>query len=188
MSVTVEYLDPARAARLRAARLSYPEVGGTAGDLPHGYRWINRTRRLPAGVDFEAAAADLLRWQVQRRAGLRVVASDDRVRPDVVAVLGIGMGWLAVRAACRVVYVVDEPRRQGFAYGTLPDHPERGEEAFLLERYDDHSMTFTIIAFSRPASMLAGLAGPLGRRVQDAVTDRYLRAFDIESTPPTPDR
>ena len=29
-----------------------------------------------------------------------------------------------VRAPCRVVYVVDEPDRRGFAYGTLPGHPE----------------------------------------------------------------
>lgn len=181
----MEYLDPVRVARLRAARLTYREVGQTAGDLPRGYRWINRSRRLPVGTDFESAAADLLHWQVQRRAGLQVAASDDRVRPDAVVVVGIGFGWLAVRAACRVVYVVDEPRRQGFAYGTLPGHPESGEEAFLLERHVDGSITFTIIAFSRPANVLARLAGPLGRRVQDIVTDRYLHALDTGRTPPT---
>jgi uncharacterized protein (UPF0548 family) len=76
------------------------------------------------------------------------------------------------------VYVIDEPRRRGFAYGTLPGHPECGEEAFLLERHDDGRVTFTIIAFSRPAHALAKLAGPLVRRIQDAITGRYLRALD----------
>jgi hypothetical protein len=30
-----------------------------------------------------------------------------------------------IDAVCRVVAVIDEPDRFGFAYGTLPDHPER---------------------------------------------------------------
>lgn len=171
-------LDPARAARLRAAPLTYPEVGRTAGDLPDGYRGLDRTRRLPAGTDFETAARDLLHWQVQRRAGLRVAVDTDRVAPDAVVELRIGWGWLALRAACRVVYVVDEPWRRGFAYGTLPGHPEAGEESFLLERHDDGTIDLTIRAFSRPASALAKLGGPIGRRIQDVVLERYLRALD----------
>jgi uncharacterized protein (UPF0548 family) len=59
----------------------------------------------------------------------------------------------------------------------LPGHPESGEEAFILQRHDDGTITFTITAFSRPAEMLATIAGPLGRRIQDAMTNRYLRAF-----------
>lgn len=172
----VELLESGRVASLRAARLTYPEVGGTAGDLPRGYRIISRSSRLPIAVGFDVAVRDLFEWRVQQRAGLRVAASDERVGPAAVVELRIGIGLLAVRAPCRVVYVVDEPRRQGFAYGTLPGHPETGEEAFILEQRDG-STTFTITAFSRPALLPAKLAGPLGRRVQDVVTDRYLRAF-----------
>ena len=173
----IELLDRERVARLRAARLTYPEVGRTAGDLPQGYRIIRRTAHLPAATDFATAAHDLLHWQVQRRAGLRVAASDEQVSPQAVAVVSIGIGPLAMPAPCRVVYVVDQPHRRGFAYGTLPGHPASGEEAFILERHNDGPTTFTIIAFSRPASTLAKLAGPLARRVQDVITNRYLRAF-----------
>ncbi|MGH3877645.1 MAG: DUF1990 family protein [Actinophytocola sp.] len=169
-------LTRTRAAALRAERLTYAEVGATAGDLPRGYRVIDRTVRLPA-VDFEAAAYDLFRWRVQERAGLRVAASDARVVPDAVVELRIGLGPVSVRAPCRVVYVVDEPHRRGFAYGTLPGHAESGEEAFVLERQEDGTTTFTITAFSRPASLLTRCAGPFGRGVQDLVTSRYLRAF-----------
>jgi uncharacterized protein (UPF0548 family) len=176
--VGVELLDRERVARLRADRLTYPEVGRTAGDLPQGYRIVHRTAQLPAATDFETAALDLLRWQVQQRAGLRVAASDRQVSPQAVVVVGIGIGPLVVPAPCRVVYVVDQPRRRGFAYGTLPGHPESGEEAFILERHDDGTATFTITAFSRPASTLAKLAGPLARRVQDVITNRYLHAFN----------
>lgn len=51
--------------------------------------------------------------------------------------LGIGAGILTPNAPCQVVYVLDEPDRQGFAYGTLPGQPESGEEAFVIERADD---------------------------------------------------
>jgi uncharacterized protein (UPF0548 family) len=64
------------------------------------------------------------------------------------------------------LYVIDEPRRFGFAYGTLPDHVESGEERFLLELADDGAVYYDIIAFSRPRHFLAKLAYPLVRRLQ----------------------
>ena len=36
------------------------------------------------------------------------------------------IGPLTAVAVCRIVAVVDEPDRYGFAYGTLPGHTERG--------------------------------------------------------------
>jgi uncharacterized protein (UPF0548 family) len=42
-----------------------------------------------------------------------------------------------MRAPCRVIYTITEPRRKGFAYGTLPGHPESGEEAFTISQCDD---------------------------------------------------
>ena len=177
VGVTVELLDTERAAKLRASRLTYAEVGRTAGDPPPGYRSFTRGVALPEGVGFAEATRDLLHWEVQQRAGLRVAASGDRVVPDAVVVLGLGIGPLRLRAPCRVVYVVDEARRQGFAYGTLPGHPESGEEAFLLEQLDDGTVRFTITVFSRPANVWVRLGEPIGRRVQDAVTARYFRAL-----------
>jgi uncharacterized protein (UPF0548 family) len=69
------------------------------------------------------------------------------------------------------VYVVDEPgpiRRCGFAYGTLPDHAESGEERFLIE-WDQASgeVWYDILAFSRPHLLLARLGYPFVRRVQE---------------------
>lgn len=93
-------------------------------------------------------------------------------------VLHVGLGRLSLRVPCRVVYVVDEPDRKGFAYGTLPGHPVSGEEAFVLERGHDGRITFTVSAFSRPATMFAKLGGPVGRTIQHMMTERYLRALD----------
>ena len=92
---------------------------------------------------------------------------------DTAAVLLLGFGPLAIRAPVRVVYLLDEPDRQGFAYGTLPGHPETGEEAFVLTRGADGRVTFAISAFSRPVSLLARVAGPAGVLTQRWVTGRY---------------
>ncbi len=87
------------------------------------------------------------------------------------------MGRLGLCAPVRVVDVVDEPTRRGFAYGTLPGHPESGEESFVVELGETGDVTLTITAVSRPASRLARLAGQVGRRVQSRITDRYLSAL-----------
>jgi uncharacterized protein (UPF0548 family) len=94
-----------------------------------------------------------------------------------VVLLSAGAGPIRLRAPCRVIYLTDEPGRSGFAYGTLPSHPESGEEAFLICQQDDGTVTFTITAFARPATALARIAGPLGRAIQDHLTARYLRAL-----------
>jgi uncharacterized protein (UPF0548 family) len=170
-------LTTEREAALRAAPFSYDPVGQTSGRHPVGYRSLSRSARLPPGTDFHVASDDLLRWQLQRRAGVRVAASAQLVEPGVVADLLLGPGRISVRAPVRVVYVVDEPTRRGFAYGTLPGHPESGEEAFLLTATADGGCELTVSAFSRDASRLARWAGPVGHGVQQLITNRYLRSF-----------
>jgi uncharacterized protein (UPF0548 family) len=125
---------------------------------------------------FTAAADALAAWQVHTRAGLSVSASSATAEPGSVLLLGLGVAAIRIGAPCRVVYVIDEPGRRGFAYGTLAGHPESGEEAFVVSRREDGTVAFTITAFSRPASPLARAAGPLGRVIQRHITNRYLRA------------
>ena len=171
-------LAPSVAQRLQSQDLTYPEVGRTRGALPPGYAHVSRQAPIGSGQQQFAAAADaLLSWQLQRRAGVRVRASVDRVSEGAVAVLLLGLGPLAVRAPVRVVYLIDEPRRKGFAYGTLPDHPESGEEAFVVEHAEDDTVTCRIIAFSRPATWLTRLGGPLATLTQRWVTTRYLKSL-----------
>jgi uncharacterized protein (UPF0548 family) len=75
------------------------------------------------------------------------------------------------------VRVIDEAHRWGFAYGTLPGHPEQGEAAFVVSMSSGGKVTFEITAFSRPADALVRVAGPLSRRMQKAGTKGYLRAL-----------
>ena len=159
--------------------VTYAPVGCTrTGVVPDGFDELRRSRRIGSGrEDFERAADALLTWQMHRRAGLAVTASHERVETGAVAELRLGVGRLGLRAPVRVVDVVDEPTRRGFAYGTLPGHPESGEESFVVELGETGDVTLAITAVSRPASRLARLAGQVGRRVQSRITDRYLSAL-----------
>jgi len=171
-------LDPDVEAHLRAADLTYDQVGGTSGVLPHGYHHLNRKMIIGLGTArFEDAARALLGWQMHLRSGLQVSTSSGTARRDAVVMLGIGAGPVTLSAPCRVVYVLDEPDRQGFAYGTLPGHPESGEEAFVIARAEDDTVSFSITAFSIPASHFAKFAGPLGRLAQRRMTSRYFRSL-----------
>jgi uncharacterized protein (UPF0548 family) len=62
--------------------------------------------------------------------------------------------------------VAGEVRRFGFAYGTLPDHIERGEERFLIERQPDDSVWYDILAFSQPRHPLVRAGFLYARRLQ----------------------
>lgn len=175
--MSVRPLDQQRADELRAAPLSFRRLGGpdgaTLSDFNHLIRSANLRRR-----DFDAAARDLFEWRVHSRSGLRVQASDTPLRQDTVVLMRLGPGALSLKIPCRVLDVVDEDRRRGFTYGTLPGHPEASEEQFLLEHLDDGRILLTISAYSRPASTLAKFGGPLSRAAQSVMTQRYLQALD----------
>jgi uncharacterized protein (UPF0548 family) len=148
--------------------LTYAEVGATAGGtLPPGYRHLHY--RVAIGRDVFAPAAEaLLTWRMHRAAGVRVDASADRAAPGVEVTTGLGAGPLRLWAPCRVVWSVEEPARAGFGYGTLPGHPARGEESFLVTQDADGTTWFTVTAFSVPAGALMRAAGPAARLFQRA--------------------
>lgn len=160
---------------LTAKPLTYTEVGATAGAMPTGYRHLLRSSVIGRGRDrFEQAAAQGMRWGMLRGAGLRVESSSSVA--DVGAEVLVHLGPMV--APCRVVYVVDEPDRRGFAYGTLPGHPESGEELFLV-RYDPATgdVIAEVAAFSRHATWWSRLGAPVTSLTQRLITDRYLRAL-----------
>jgi uncharacterized protein (UPF0548 family) len=156
---------------------TYDELGATRGDaLPRGFRHDHHELRVGGSSAFERAKEGLSRWEAHAGAGARVFPGTTVADGDTVLVL-LGSGPLQVIAPCRVVYVIDERERFGLAYGTLPGHPESGEESFVVQRNADGSTVFRITAFSRPATMVTRLGAPLTRSVQLRVTRRYLEAL-----------
>ncbi len=166
-------------ARLAALPLTYPEVGGSAGELPAGYRHITVGRTLGTGRGrFETVVERLMTWDMHRRAGLLIDHTPPTVAIGQVAVVSILLlGQLPIGAPVRVVALDDHPRMQGFAYGTLQGHPESGEEQFLIHHDADDTVRATIRAFSRPARWYTKLGAPLARQIQDRTTNRYLDAL-----------
>jgi len=87
------------------------------------------------------------------------------------------IGPVCVKAPVRVVYIVDEPKRKGFAYGTMKGHPEDGEIAFVLDQKDDGSVWLTVRGFSRPATWYWRMVYPAMRIAEDYYSRRYLRSL-----------
>jgi uncharacterized protein (UPF0548 family) len=156
--------------------LTYDEHGATDGEMPPGYSHDQREADLgPFSQDrFDRLADGLSRWQVQLGSGM-TIAPAEPVLPGLTFALAFGLagGLGYVMAAGRVVYVTDEPDRRGFAYGTLPDHPARGEESFHLVRQGS-SLLFRVRVFSRPRLPLARLGAPVTRTMQQRMYGRYL--------------
>jgi uncharacterized protein (UPF0548 family) len=172
---------------LARAELTYPEVGATAGELPAGYRHVVRTAQLGHGDEvFERCSRAVLSWELHRGAGLVVHPSHPVAQPDAVVAVVFGVGRVGVVAPCRVVYVVAEDDRRGFAYGTLPGHPESGEEAFVVSRRSDGSVVLEVTAFSRPAHLVSRLGDPVIRQIQRWMTDRYISATTKIATERSP--
>ena len=92
-----------------------------------------------------------------------------------VAVLVSHLGVFSLNPA-RIVYVIDEPRRFGFAYGTLRGHAEIGEERFSVEHLADDSVLYDLYAFSRPGP-LACLGYPYARALQKKFARESLEAM-----------
>ena len=152
--------------------LTYAEVGATASRLPEGYHHVRLSSPIGTGRSrFEQAGAAVMRYGMLRGAGLRVAATTEvaEVGTDVLGKLG------PFAAPCRVVYVVDEPNRRGFAYGSLPGHAVAGEEMFGV-RYDptDESVHAEVVAFSRPATWWSQIGAPVASVIQRVITRRYL--------------
>ena len=162
--------DTTLAAFLESATgpLSYPEVGATrnAAHIP-GYDNDHNEVCLGEGAEvFKSACDALTRWEhfpthwVKIGPGTPPIREGQKVAMQARA---FGLTWIS---AAQIVYTVEEPRRFGFAYGTLDAHVECGEERFLIEWLPDNTVWYSLTAFSRPRRWFIRLGYPLARRLQ----------------------
>jgi len=165
--------------RLRSAPFTYAEVGATQDDeLPAGYAHGRREAVVGSGrAAFDRAVAAMFDWRMQKGVGLRVRASGPPTEPGTVVVLTAGLRRFGYDIPCRVVWAGTDGHEQGFAYGSLPGHPESGEESFLVRLDQGGDVVFTTRVFSRLASPAARLGGPVSRAVQAAALDRYVASI-----------
>jgi uncharacterized protein (UPF0548 family) len=163
--------------RSRTDALTYAPAGVSMEDFaPSGLMRRHWTTPLAGSKAFERAVEALRTWGMHRGAGLRVAADGPiAVGTNVAFSAPLPIGF--IDGTCRIVLVVDEANRYGFAYGTLSVHPERGEEAFVASRDADGNVRLDIDGVSRPAHPLARLVPPLADHLQELGVRRYLAAM-----------
>ena len=147
---------------------SYAEVGSTQGRPPIGYAIDHNRTQLGKGEKTYTLAMAALRAWKQFELGWTCIAPPQIPieAGQIVAVQARTMGIWSLNF-CRIIYVINEERKFGFAYGTLFEHAEQGEERFLIEwDKSDDSVSYDILAFSRPRHMLVRAARPLARMLQ----------------------
>jgi len=164
---------------LTSAEPTYRDVGGTlAGARPEGFHHDHYETLLGQGVrTFLRSVEGLKTWRAHRLPGMRVFPDTQEIVTGATVIVTLGSPLIAIAVPCRIVTVAYGPTRWGFAYGTLPGHPEQGEEAFIVSMSPDQSVRFEIEAFSRPGEPLVRLSGPIGRAMQKGGTAGYLRSL-----------
>lgn len=151
-------------------RFSYAEVGCTRGEAPDGYNADHNRAKLGQGFEtFERAKSAIRAWKMFDMPWIELCWNDTPIKTGAtVAVLVSHLGFSSLHA-CRIVYVVEEHgnrEKYGFAYGTLPQHGEFGEERFTVEyNRDDQTVWYDVYALSRP-TVIARLAYPYTRALQ----------------------
>ena len=158
-------------AQQRLSVFSYPEVGASASELPRHYN-VDRNRILLGGgqITWHRAVAAIRGWEMFNIPWIRLCWPNTPIQVGSdVAILVHHFRFCSLNAA-RIVYVVDEDgptARFGFAYGTLIEHAERGEERFMVEwNRSDDQVWYSILAFSVPNTPLTKLGYPLSRMLQ----------------------
>lgn len=134
-------------------------------------------------ADFERARAALLAW---KQFDIGWVETFPHQAPiavgTVVAVLIRHLGFWSLNG-CRVLYGVGGPSdvvRFGFAYGTLTNHAESGEElfeVFIDPRTED--VVYRIRATSQPQATLARFGQPIVRALQARFRDHSVAAMKL---------
>ena len=147
---------------------SYKDIGATQGEIPAGYT-VDRNRILLGSGDdvWERAKAAIREWKMFDIGWARAFPADTPIEVGRdVAVVVSHFGIYSLNAA-RIVYVLDSSEQFGFAYGTLEDHGESGEELFLVERSPENgNVHYSLLAFSRPGHLFTYLGYPAARYLQ----------------------
>ncbi|MGE5111128.1 MAG: DUF1990 family protein [Acidobacteriaceae bacterium] len=150
---------------------SYLNLGATASVVPHSYTVDHNRVELGKGATVWQRGVEGIRsWKMFNLGWVQLCWPDAPIRAGSnVAVLVRHFGFYSLNGA-RIVYVVNEAaaiKRFGFAYGTLADHAESGEERFIVEwNREDDSVHYDLLAFSKPNQLLSRIAFPLARSLQ----------------------
>ena len=160
---------------------TYSQVGATNTKPPSGFNVDHNRLRLGEGKPtYDRAVAALRRWKQFDLGWVRIAPANTPVETGAVVAVEANTFGIWTLNACRVVYLIEDEgaiKKFGFAYGTLPNHAECGEERFTVEWHPDNSVWYDIYAFSRPQRPLARLGFPVARMMQKRFARESLAAM-----------
>lgn len=157
--------------RQTGSSFSYPQVH--ASNQPNPVPGFNNDHnRVLLGTGpavYEAACEAIRQWRMFPGGWAWIEPSGAPIEVGQTLAMvarAFGIHWVN---ACRIVYTLDGTgleRRFGFAYGTLPEHIETGEERFSVEWLPDDTVWYDLKAFSQPRHPLVRLFKPVARHLQ----------------------
>jgi uncharacterized protein (UPF0548 family) len=153
----------------RQSSFSYGPVGITRSEAADDYTMDHNRVQLGSGAQFfDAAVTAIRQWKMFDLGWVNLVSNETPIEVEAgetVAVVINHLGFWSMNA-CRIAYVIEDHARYGFAYGTLAEHAERGEERFMVEwKHEDNTVWYDLLALSKPGPM-ARLGYPFTRRLQ----------------------
>jgi uncharacterized protein (UPF0548 family) len=158
------FLDAARQLPLSYAPIGLAERAGEGFSVDEHVAVVGS-----GGATFARAAAVLAEWRHFDVGWVELFPKRAPIAPGtVVAVLAHHVGLWSLNG-CRVVYTIWTPAGPtfGFAYGTLTDHAETGEELFEITcRPETGEISYRVRAVSRQRAVLAKLGSPVARALQ----------------------
>ena len=163
----------------RAGPFSYRELGATRDTPPAGYNVDHNRIVLGHGPEtFRRAMTAIDEWRMFDMPWLHLLPEKPPIKEgETVAVIVRHLGFWSVNIS-RIVYLIQEDSRYGFAYGTTECHSEQGEERFMVE-YDAQTeeVWYDLLAFSKPRAPLARLGYPFSRHLQKRFARSSLAAM-----------
>jgi uncharacterized protein (UPF0548 family) len=160
------------------SHFSYSPLEVTRSSAPAGYNADHNRVQLGTGAQcFTAAVTAIRQWKMFDFDWVRLYWDHTPIEPG--ATLAVVVKHLGIWSmnACRIVYVIDERERYGFAYGTLAEHAEKGEERFMIEwNRDDDTVWYDLLAVSKPR-LAATLGYPYTRHLQKRFAQDSKRAM-----------
>ena len=148
----------------RELPLSYHPVGiARAGGA--GFRFDTASAVIGKGAAVFARAQQALReWRQIDFGWVQLVPLNASLEPGTNVVIRIEhLGFWSLNG-CRIVYSVGDGHSSfGFAYGTLTNHVEMGEEIFEVSMAASDEVAYRISAASQPRAILARIGYPYTR-------------------------
>lgn len=148
--------------------LSYEPIG-IVRQAPQGFQSDESVSIIGRGEPaFARAKLGLMSWRHFELGWVELLPGNAAVEPGTnVVVLVHHLGFWSLNG-CRIVYLTGEEdaRRFGFAYGTLTNHSECGEEIFEVSLNERDEVIYRIRAVSKPQASLARLGYPYTRMLQ----------------------